>query len=65
MLKDQIRASELLDNIDVAAFPHISDKKAREAIIKRFTTVLPKPAEEPPKSAEEQYQAQLARMKGR
>lgn len=64
MLKDQIRASELLENIDVAAFPH-TDKKGRETIVKRFTSVLPKPPEEAPKSAEEQYQALKMRMKGR
>ncbi|MUG45528.1 hypothetical protein [Paenibacillus woosongensis] len=65
MLKDQNRASELLENIDVVSFPHISDKKAREAIVKRYANILPKPPAETPKSAEEQYQAQLARMKGR
>ncbi|MNP24403.1 hypothetical protein D3C76_1171620 [compost metagenome] len=65
MLKDQIRASELLENIDIATFPHLTEKKDREAIIKRITSPLPKPPVEPPKSAEDQYQAQLARMKGR
>nr|WP_247681768.1 hypothetical protein [Paenibacillus sp. Marseille-P2973] len=65
MLKDQIRASELLENIDIATFPHLTEKKDREAIIKRITSPLPKPPAEPPKSAEDQYQAQLARMRGR
>ncbi|MGG1879365.1 hypothetical protein ABDI30_17575 [Paenibacillus cisolokensis] len=64
MAHDQVRAEKLLMQIDVESFPHLMDKKAREAIIKRITSVLPKPPPEPPKSAEEQYQALLARKKG-
>ncbi|QWU18254.1 hypothetical protein KP014_09705 [Paenibacillus sophorae] len=64
LIKDQIHAAELLEQIDVESFPHIMDKKAREAILKRITRNLPKPPKAPSKSAEEQYQAQLARMKG-
>ncbi|GGH17340.1 hypothetical protein GCM10008013_12610 [Paenibacillus segetis] len=64
MLKNQSRARELLENLDVVSYPHIIDDKAREGIIKRITNSLPKPAETPPQSAEEQYQAHLARMKG-
>ncbi|MDL1163633.1 hypothetical protein P0100_21710 [Yersinia pestis] len=51
--------------IDIVSFPHMLDKKAREKIMKRITDMLPKLPAEPPKSAEEQYQAQLARMRGR
>ncbi|MGG3278791.1 hypothetical protein [Paenibacillus solani] len=46
------------------SFPHLMDKKARETIITRITSKLPKPPAEPPKSAEEQYQALLARKGG-
>ncbi|MPY20042.1 hypothetical protein [Paenibacillus glucanolyticus] len=65
MLKDQVRAAELLQEIDIVSYPHIMDKQARETILKRLTSALPKLPAEPPKSAEEQYQAQLARMRGR
>lgn len=65
MLKDQIRASELLENIDVVSFPHILDENARKSILTRFTSVLPKPPAEQPKSAQEQYEALKQRMKGR
>ncbi|WP_243895802.1 hypothetical protein [Paenibacillus sp. F411] len=65
MIQDEVWAKELLMQIDIVSYPHTMDKKARESIIKRITNMLPKPPAEPPKSAEEQYQAQLARMKGR
>lgn len=65
LLKDQVRAKELLMQIDIVSFPHMMDKKEREAIIKRITSKLPKTPSEPQQSAEEQYQAQLARMRGR
>lgn len=65
MIKDQVRATEMLQEIDVVSFPHITDEKARDAIFKRITSALPKPSKEQPKSAEEQYKAQLARMMGR
>lgn len=65
MLKNQSRARELLEGLDVVSYPHILDDKAREAIFKRITSVLPKPPAEPPKTAEEQYQAHLAKMRGR
>lgn len=65
LLKDQVRAAEMLEEIDIVSFPHLLDKKSREAILKRIVNVLPKPPEELPKTAEEQYQAQLARMRGR
>ncbi|MBP1892983.1 hypothetical protein [Paenibacillus lactis] len=64
IMKDQTRAEELLMQIDIVSYPHLVDKKARETIVKRITSMLPKPPAESPKSAEEQYQAQLARMKG-
>ncbi|MNI86701.1 hypothetical protein D3C73_1438160 [compost metagenome] len=65
MLKDQIRASELLEQIDIVSFPHNSDKEARTAIVNRYIAVLPKPPAEPPKPASEQYEALKQRMKGR
>ncbi|MGW8822220.1 hypothetical protein ACWGNU_08855 [Paenibacillus lautus] len=65
VMKDEVWAKELLMQIDIVSFPHMLDKKAREKIMKRITDMLPKLPAEPPKSAEEQYQAQLARMRGR
>lgn len=65
MLKDQIRASELLENIDVATFPHLSEQKDREAILKRISSVLPAPLAEPQKSAKDQYEELKLRLKGR
>ncbi|WP_339816776.1 hypothetical protein MKZ15_15370 [Paenibacillus sp. FSL R7-0216] len=65
MLKDQVRASEMLEQIDIVAFPHNSDKEARKAIVNRYVTVLPKPPTPKPKSAQEQYEALKLRMKGR
>jgi hypothetical protein len=63
-LSGEQRARELLENIEVSAFPHISDSKARESIYQRHRDRLPKPPPAPPKSAEEQYEAQRARMMG-
>ncbi|MFF2910012.1 hypothetical protein [Paenibacillus sp. NPDC057934] len=63
-IKDQVRAGELLQYLDVISLPHIIDDKAREEVLSRITAALPKPPPEPVKSAEEQYQANLARMKG-
>jgi hypothetical protein len=65
MLKDQARASEMLERIDIVAFPHNPDKEARQSIIDRYTSVLPKPPAPPPMSAQEQYEALKLRMKGR
>jgi hypothetical protein len=62
-ITNERRAMELLDNIEVSTFPHISDEKVRESILKRHRDKLPQPPNEPPKSAEEQYQALVARMK--
>jgi len=64
-LSGERRARELLDNIEVSVFPHLSDNKAREAILQRHRDRLPKPPPEPPKSAQEQYEALKMRMKGR
>jgi len=60
---EEQRARELFELLDVSTFPHIADKKARDEIIERIKRRLPKPPPEPPKSAEEQYQALLMRMK--
>lgn len=65
VMKDEVWAKELLLQIDIVSYPHMMDKKARENIIKRINSMLPKPPAEPPKTAEEQYQARLARMRGR
>lgn len=65
MKKNQLRAKELLENIEVIAFPHLSESKDREAILKRLKERLPKPPPEPPKSADEQYEALKKRMMGR
>jgi hypothetical protein len=62
-LSGERRAKELIENIEVSSFPHYADQKVREGIMERLQSKLPKPPKEPPKSAEEQYQALLARMK--
>ena len=62
-IRDEQRARELFELLDVSMFPHAADKRAREEIIERIKRRLPKPPPEPPKSAEEQYQALLMRMK--
>jgi hypothetical protein len=59
------RAREMLENIEVATFPHMSDQKAREAILQQYRNRLPKPPATKPKSAQEQYEAHRARMMGR
>ncbi|MFD2116337.1 hypothetical protein ACFSTH_08370 [Paenibacillus yanchengensis] len=63
-LQGERRAIELLENIEVATFPHITDSKIREAILKQHRDKLPKPPPETPKSAQEQYEALKLRMKG-
>jgi len=62
-IRDEQRARELFELLDVSMFPHVADKRAREEIVERIKRRLPKPPSEPPKSAEEQYQALLMRMK--
>ncbi|AIQ59681.1 hypothetical protein [Paenibacillus borealis] len=64
LLKDQARASEVIAQLEIASYPHITDQKVRQEIINRYIKVLPKAPEKPRASAEDQYQAQLARMKG-
>lgn len=59
------RAREMLENIEVSSFPHITDKQVKEAIIKFYRDRLPKPPPEPPKSAQEQYKELKLRMMGR
>lgn len=65
MLKDQAKAKEMLEQIDIASFPHIIDKDLRKGIIERYTSALPKPPVEPLKPATEQYEALKMRMRGR
>ncbi len=65
LLKNQARARELLEGLDVVSYPHIIDDKARETIFKRITSALPRLPVTPPQSAQEQYQALKVRMKGR
>lgn len=57
------RAKELIENIQVSSFPHFADNETREAIMKELQSRVPQPPKAPQKTAEEQYQAQLARMK--
>lgn len=64
MLMDQKHASVIIEQLNVASYPHITDKKVREDILKRYTYLLPKPMAQKVQSPEDQYQAQLARMKG-
>jgi len=55
----------MLKNIEVSSFPHMSDAKAREAILQQYRDQLPKSPPEQPKTAQEQYEALKLRMKGR
>lgn len=64
LLKDQAHAAEMIEQLNVESYPHITDKKVREEILKRYTRILPEATVPKALSAEEQYQAQLARMKG-
>ncbi|WP_244169661.1 hypothetical protein [Paenibacillus helianthi] len=64
LLKDQARASEVIEQLEIASYPHIVDKQVRQEIIQRYINALPKAPEPPKMTAEEQYQAQLARMRG-
>jgi hypothetical protein len=63
-VKNERRAVHLLEQLQIASYPHISDKRDREKIMKSIADQLPKKAAPPPLTAEEQYQARLARMKG-
>ena len=64
LLKSQAHASEIIEQLEVVSYPHITDKQVREKIINRYIQILPKAPEKPRASAEDQYQVQLARMKG-
>lgn len=64
LLKDQEHASAIIEQLNVASYPHITDKDVREKMLKQYTRLLPKSATPKQMTAEEQYQAQLARMKG-
>lgn len=64
-LSGERKAKDMLKNIEVSAFPHMSDAKAREAILQQYRDQLPKSPPEKPKSAQEQYEALKMRMKGR
>jgi hypothetical protein len=64
LLKNQSRAKELLEQLEIVSFPHNTDKRSRQKLVERLYDQLPRQPEAPPKSAEEQYQAQVARMKG-
>ncbi|CAM3706038.1 hypothetical protein COLU111180_04085 [Cohnella lubricantis] len=61
-LTGERRARELIENIQVSSFPHYTEE-TRKDILKGLQAKMPKLAKEPPKSAEDQYQALLARMK--
>lgn len=62
-IRNEIKAQEWFDQLEASAFPHIADEKVRKAIWERHRSRLPKPPPALPKSAEEQYQELLARMK--
>lgn len=63
-LSGERRARDMISYIEVSAYPHITDVEAREAILNQWRDQLPKPPPEPPKSAQEQYEALKLRMKG-
>jgi len=56
-IRTERRAMELLENIEIIQFPHLSEKKDREGIIKKLQDRISKEPPPPPKTAEEQYQA--------
>lgn len=58
-----MKAREWFELLDATVFPHVTDQKAKKSIWERYRIRLPKPPPEPQKSAEEQYQELLARMK--
>jgi len=58
-----MKAREWFELLDATVFPHVTDQKAKNSIWERYRNRLPKPPPEPQKSAEEQYQELLARMK--
>jgi len=62
-LEGERRARDYLDDIEVSIFPHVSDKDARETIIEKHRSRIPKPTAQA-KTADEQYQALLLRMRG-
>jgi len=62
-IRNEQLAKDWFELLDISIFPHLSDQKARERIWERHRSRLPKPPPEPQKSAEEQYQELLARMK--
>jgi len=53
---------EMLENIEVVSYPHMTEKSDREAVLKRLQDRISKEPPAPPKSAEEQYQALKLRM---
>lgn len=58
-----MHAAAMLEQLEALAFPHISDEKVRKAIVGRYQSGMAQGSPEPPKSAEEQYQALLLQMK--
>lgn len=62
-IKNEKKAMQLLEQLQVTSYPHITDQKARNNIMKAITSQLPAKPKGPVKSAEEQYQARMARMK--
>jgi hypothetical protein len=64
--KNERRALEMLEDIQVATFPHLMEQRDRKAVLKRLQdqveTVVPSEVHTV-KPAEEQYQERLRRIK--
>ncbi|MGG3929531.1 hypothetical protein ABEV09_04070 [Schinkia azotoformans] len=57
-LKNQEKAKEILENIQVSTFPHISDESTRKQILEQYKKQLPKvDSKQEYKSAQDQYEA--------
>ncbi|QSF42656.1 hypothetical protein [Paenibacillus tianjinensis] len=64
LLEERRHATEMIEQLEAESYPHIMDKEVRTDILQRYVRRLPKAPVPKQLTAEEQYQAQLARMKG-
>lgn len=60
--KNEHKAASLLNDIEVATFPHITDEKVRKSIWDKYQKRLPQGEPEKPLSAEAQYERLKRRM---
>ncbi|KUP22415.1 hypothetical protein [Paenibacillus sp. DMB5] len=64
LLEERRHATAMVEQLEVASYPHIMDKEVRSEILQRYVRRLPKTPAPKQMTPEEQYQAQLRRMKG-